>query len=113
MLEKPNIDHSIIMGTSVNPPMQGDVTFSVTVRSHHGELNVVFAGNNDYHHLMSHRGVCDGKWHHLVLLVRKSARKVFLYVDGQSVLTQSNLRTGIGRDGETAQTAGNVLKRGL
>ncbi|CAJ1389457.1 unnamed protein product [Effrenium voratum] len=95
LLEKPNIDHSIVMGTSVNPPMQGDVTFSVTVRSHHGELNVVFAGNNDYQHLMSHRGVCDGKWHHLVLLVRKSARKVFLYVDGQSVLTQSNLRTGI------------------
>lgn len=41
--------------------------------------------------------VCDDKWHHLAVVVRRSQKKVFMYVDGKDIITSMGRREFKGR----------------
>ncbi|CAE7666293.1 CD163 [Symbiodinium sp. CCMP2592] len=48
-------------------------------------------------HTRNRQNMCDGKWHHLALVISRSKQSADLHVDGQNVLQTTSLR-GLGSD---------------
>ncbi|CAE7666521.1 Cd163 [Symbiodinium sp. CCMP2592] len=86
--EKPNLDHAVLMGTAERKEAPTQNSFQVTVRSHWCELNLKVAGPGHWKQFGSHNpskdAVCDGKWHHLAVVIKRSKGKACMYIDGRN-----------------------------
>ncbi|CAE7775493.1 unnamed protein product, partial [Symbiodinium microadriaticum] len=112
--EMPNIDHALIFGTTDKTSPSQLNQFLVTVRSHWCEPNLIFLGNGFYHQMTGANprrdGVCDNKWHRLVVTIKRSSR-AYLYVDGRIVAQNRHMNNvGYGAEASRAFVRKKILE---